>query len=285
MKLIMEHFPKGVEYITQFYWSLNRINFRLLWGDSNKIAFFFGENLMGEHRMFSNRIANSARFLQMPAESQLLYFHFILRADDDGVVESYPIMKLLGLPTDNYKILLAKGYIKELNEDQVIVITDWLEHNTIRADRKVNSIYLPMLQEKYPELPIIEPKPRSDVKDNSKRLNGQSTDRRSKVKLSKDKLSKVNLDQGNIIYECEYFKVFEKRHNNYRELHPTLNLIEKYKEARQWLIDNDKTMKRWTYITNWLKNSYKYNNYEITKEEINEYPGAIVRKKNIDVAL
>ena len=138
--------------------------------------------------MFSNRIANSAKFLQMPTEAQLLYFHMILRADDDGIVESYPLIKMLGIPTDNFKVLIAKGMIKELNEDQVIVITDWLEHNTIRADRKINSIYLPILKQKYPELPIIEPKPRSDVKDNTKRLNsGQST-----VSLSKDKLSKDN---------------------------------------------------------------------------------------------
>jgi hypothetical protein len=105
---------------------------------------------MAERRMFSNRILNSAKFLQMPTESQLLYFHMILRADDDGVVESYPLVKMLGIPTDNFKVLIAKGFIRQLNEDQVIVITDWLEHNKIRADRKVNSIYLPLLREKYP---------------------------------------------------------------------------------------------------------------------------------------
>ena len=126
--------------------------------------------MANNRRMFSNRIANSAKFLQMPTEAQLLYFHLILRADDDGIVESYPIIKLLGVPTDNFKVLKAKEYIRELNEDQVIVITDWLEHNTIRADRKVDSIYLPLLKKKYPELPIIMPKPRIDVEDNSKRL-------------------------------------------------------------------------------------------------------------------
>jgi hypothetical protein len=138
--------------------------------------------------MFSNRIANSARFLQMPIESQLLYFHMILRADDDGIVESYPLMRLLGLASDNFKILLAKGFIKQLNEDQVIVICDWLEHNTIRADRKVNSIYHHLLIENAPEIPFIEPKPRSDVENNSRRLgSGQSTGGISKVRLGKVK--------------------------------------------------------------------------------------------------
>jgi hypothetical protein len=142
---------------------------------------------MAQRRMFNNRIANSTKFLQMPAESQLLYFHMILRADDDGIVESYPLMKLLGAAPDSFKVLLAKGYIKQLNEDQVIVIIDWLEHNTIRADRKVDSIYLPLLNEKFPELPVIKPKPRVDVEDNSRRLRGLSTDG-----ISKDRLGYVN---------------------------------------------------------------------------------------------
>jgi len=137
---------------------------------------------MANHRMFSNRIANSAKFLQMPAESQLLYFHMVLRADDDGIVECYPLLKMLGVPPDVFKVLVAKNYIKQLNEDQVIVVMDWLEHNTIRADRKVDSIYKHLLPK---EIKTIEAKPRSDVIDNSKRLGGQSTDGISQVKLSK----------------------------------------------------------------------------------------------------
>lgn len=147
---------------------------------------------MASRRMFSNRIANSARFLQMPAESQLLYFHMVIRADDDGIVESYPLMKLLGVAPDNFKVLQAKGFIEKLNEDQVIVINDWQEHNKIRPDRKVDSIYLPLLLAKKPEAPIIAPQPRSDVKDNSKRVGGPST-----VGLSKDSIGKVSIGKVN----------------------------------------------------------------------------------------
>jgi len=128
----------------------------------------------------------------MPSEAQLLYFHMVLRADDDGVVESYPLMKLLGVAPDNFKVLLAKNFIKVLNEDQVIVITDWLEHNKIRVDRKVNSVYINLLKEKCPELPVIAPKPRSDVEDNSRRLGVDcprtAEDKLSQAKISEDKL-------------------------------------------------------------------------------------------------
>jgi len=152
---------------------------------------------MGQRRMFSNRIANSAKFLQMPMESQLLYFHMILRADDDGIVEAYPIIRLLGTAPDNLKVLLAKEFVKQLNEDQVVVITDWHEHNVIRADRKVDSIYINLLKNNCPEIPYIAPKPRSDVNDNSRRVHGQSTDSVREVMLSEDNLSKVNLIQEN----------------------------------------------------------------------------------------
>lgn len=137
---------------------------------------------MANRRMFSNRIANSARFLQMPLESQALYFHLVLRADDDGVVESYPIVRLLGVAPDSMKVLIAKEFVKVLNDDQVVLIHDWLEHNVIRADRKVNSIYQKLLPQ---NIVVVEPKPRSDVIDNSNRLGGPSTDGLSKVRLGK----------------------------------------------------------------------------------------------------
>lgn len=141
-------------------------------------------------RMFSSRIINSARFLQMSEGSQLLYFHLGMRADDDGIVEAWPIMKMLGTKPDDFKILCAKEFIAQLNAEQVIFIKDWKEHNTIRADRKINSVYFDLLKEAIPEGQLTFPKPRSDVKDNSGRVEpfagGQSTDGISKVKLSKD---------------------------------------------------------------------------------------------------
>ena len=117
----------------------------------------------------------------------------VLRADDDGIVECYPLLKMLGAAPDVFKVLIAKKYITQLNEDQVIVVMDWLEHNTIRADRKVDSIYKHLLPK---EIKTVEAKPRSDVIDNSKRLGGQSTDGISQVKLSKDNLINTPSKEG-----------------------------------------------------------------------------------------
>lgn len=207
--------------------------------------------------MFSNRIANSAKFLQMPAESQLLYFHMVLRADDDGIVESYPLMKLLGVPSDNFKVLKAKSFIRELNEDQVVVITDWTEHNTIRADRKVNSIYIGLLKECYPELPVIEPKPRSDVKDNTRRtVHGQSTDGISKVRLGKVKLSKDNNTTGKTKFSQpsleDVLNYCDERKNGV-----DANVFMDFYESKGWYVGKNK-MKDWrASVRTWEKRTPK----------------------------
>lgn len=177
---------------------------------------------MANRRMFSNRIGNSAKFLQMPTEAQNLYFHMILRADDDGVVESYPLVRLLGIPPDNFKLLVAKGYIRQLNEDQVIVITDWLEHNIIRADRKVDSIYKHLLPE---EILTLEAKPRADT---GKLSGGRPLDGISKVKLSQDKISKEIVAKSDIPYSLK--EEIKKLEDNPRR---DLNIVALYFEHRK----------------------------------------------------
>lgn len=128
--------------------------------------------------MFSQRITNSARFLKMSHSAQNLYFHFGLRADDDGVVEAFPIMQMLGSAEDDFKILVAKGFVVPLNDDLVAFITDWNEHNLIRADRKVNSIYKDLLLRIVPEAELVEPKPRADtgVPTGKKQTTGRPLD-------------------------------------------------------------------------------------------------------------
>ena len=137
---------------------------------------------MAERRMFSKRIIGSARFLRMPGSTQALYFHLGMAADDDGIVEAYPIMQMVNASEDDLRLLAAKGFVKVLNEDLVTYILDWQENNKIRADRKVNSIYKDLLLQVMPETPLIEPRQRADrvrpdiVQDNHGTQTGQPRD-------------------------------------------------------------------------------------------------------------
>jgi hypothetical protein len=136
----------------------------------------------------------------MPLTAHALYFHLALHADDDGVVESFPVMRTTGAAQDDLRILLAKKFIHQFNDDLVVFVTDWREHNFIRADRKTDSVYKDLLLQVVPEANVIQPKPRTDVKDNSKRMNQQpylqSTDSPRTVhgrhRLGKERLNNVN---------------------------------------------------------------------------------------------
>ena len=113
---------------------------------------------MAYRRMFSKRIVESTRFLRMPATSQNLYFHLGMNADDDGVVEAYPVMCVTGACDDDLKVLASKKFVTVLNQDLVTYINDWKEHNQVRADRKKDSIYKMLLLEVVPDAEIVEPK-------------------------------------------------------------------------------------------------------------------------------
>lgn len=117
---------------------------------------------MASRRMISSKIIDSARFIKMPVSCQNLYFHLISRADDDGVIEAFNIMRLVGASEDDLRVLVAKGFVVVLNEDLVTYVTDWLEHNNVRQDRKVDSIYKDLLIQMIDGIELVEAKPRSD---------------------------------------------------------------------------------------------------------------------------
>lgn len=100
---------------------------------------------MAEKRMFSNKIIGSGRFLRMPPTSRLLYYDLGMAADDDGIVEAFGVLRSDGCTEDDLRVLVAKGFIKILNEDFVAMITDWKTNNSIRADRHHPSIYAELL--------------------------------------------------------------------------------------------------------------------------------------------
>lgn len=91
--------------------------------------------------MFSLSIIDSDAFLDMPASSQLLYFHLSMRADDEGFIGNpKKIARIIGASDDDMKVLIAKRFLLSF-ESGVIVIKHWLMHNTIRMDRFGGTAY------------------------------------------------------------------------------------------------------------------------------------------------
>ena len=96
---------------------------------------------MANKRMFSNTITDSDLFLSMPLSSQALYFHYGMKADDEGFVGNpMSIVRMISSSIDDYKLLKAKGFIIEF-ESGVIVITHWKQNNYLQNDRVKPTLY------------------------------------------------------------------------------------------------------------------------------------------------
>ena len=96
---------------------------------------------MANKRMFSIDVVDTDKFLDMPVSTQALYFHFGMRADDDGFVSSpKKIVKIANCTNDDLRVLISKGYIIPF-ESGVVVITDWRKNNTLKGDRYKPTVY------------------------------------------------------------------------------------------------------------------------------------------------
>lgn len=142
---------------------------------------------MANRRMFSLDIVDTDRFLEMPATTQLLYFHLGMRADDDGFVSSPKrITKMMGCNDDDLKLLIAKAYLIPF-DNGVVVISDWNVNNWIRPDRKHETRFfqekslLELCNDKYILSDGLQPS------GNQVTTECHTEDRLSKDRLSKDK--------------------------------------------------------------------------------------------------
>ena len=172
---------------------------------------------MASRRMISNKIIDSARFIKMPISSQCLYFHLIAKGDDDGVVEAFNVMRMIGATEDDLKVLVAKGFVVVLNEDLVSYITDWQEHNLIRADRKVDSIYKDLVLQVVDDVELIEKKPSYYSRKKSLSTICQTND-----SIGKDSIGKVSIVEESIVEDI-YSPAKAEPNIPYKEITEYLN--------------------------------------------------------------
>ena len=90
---------------------------------------------MASRRMFAKSVTDSDTFLDMSFETQALYFHLCMNADDDGLVNNPKrIARVIGSNTDELELLAEKGFVISFKSG-VICITHWKVHNYIPKDR------------------------------------------------------------------------------------------------------------------------------------------------------
>lgn len=232
---------------------------------------------MATRRMFSKNIIESARFLRMPISSQALYFHLGIKADDDGVVEAYTVLRMTGATEDDLRVLSAKGLIVVLNEDLVTFITDWHEHNKIRPDRKIDSMYKDLLVQVLPDVDLIENRRRADVKklDDQWTDNGQPMDRIGKDRVGKDRVGKDNKDSRK---SCDYDDIHMQLANKLltyvkKNFSPKDTNLEAWaNDIRLMMTQDGRTEEQISRVIDWSQNdSFWYANVRSTKKLREKY--------------
>lgn len=107
---------------------------------------------MATKRMFSKDITGSDAFLDMPASTQVLYFHLGMEADDDGFVGNpKKVMRVIGSSEDDLKILLTKRFLLTFTSGVVVVKHHRINNNWDKYNCK-RTMYL----EEFSQLNIKE---------------------------------------------------------------------------------------------------------------------------------
>lgn len=203
------------------------------------ITIFYRGDGMAQRRMFSKKIINSAKFLKMPVSTQCLYFHLGLNADDEGVVEGFNIMRMISATEDDLKILVAKEFVIVLNEDLVSYITHWNEHNLIRAERKVDSIYKDLLI-RLTDVEFLEGNrnlgDESQMSPICQTNDSQVTDK-CQHRLGKDRLGKVKLGKERylerVLLTQEEHQQLTKKYEDETLLQKGLEILNNYIQAKE----------------------------------------------------
>lgn len=150
---------------------------------------FWGWKIMGNRRMISKTVTQTQRFLRLPLEAQALYFHLIQNCDDDGVVEAFPIIRMIGASEDNLGLLVIKQFVKPLNDEMVYFVVDFHEQNTVRRDRYTPSIYKDLLEQNAENLI-------TDSDDTTGKPLVNQTETIGTPNISKDNISKGKVSKG-----------------------------------------------------------------------------------------
>ncbi|AVH74737.1 hypothetical protein [Weissella koreensis] len=157
---------------------------------------------MAKRRMITLDIYDSDDFLDMPTESQNLFSHLVVRADDDGFVSNPKrLRRMLGYGDNVFDLLIAKGYVLAFKTGYV-VIAGWPSMNRVEPSKKTitNAKYeISQLRSINKRYELIENADTSIFEDASRKVLEirQQMSRKvlAQVRLGKDSIGKFSTGQ------------------------------------------------------------------------------------------
>lgn len=218
---------------------------------------------MAERRMFAKTIIDSDAFLDMPATSQLLYFHLCMRADDDGFINSpRKVQRIVGCSDDDLRLLIMKRFLIPF-ESGVVVIKHWKIHNYIRQDRYKETVY----QEE--KALLIEKENKAYTLDGQPSGNRLTYQRETQVSLGKERKEEEKHSRRFTPPSVEEVRAYCKERNN--DIDPA-EFVDFY-TAKGWKVGNQ-PMKDWkAAVRTWEKRrepKFSAKEMEVEELDINE---------------
>lgn len=160
---------------------------------------------MANRRMLNKMVVESDPFFEMPADSQALYMHLVLNADDEGFVGNpETIRRMTGFSRDSLRLLIAKEFLISF-QSGVVVVTHWEMQNKIQPSRKTKTIFT---DEKG--LLLVDEQGKYLIFNNSSEPCQQDADKMSEecqrvadktseqVSIGKDSIDKYSIDKSSI---------------------------------------------------------------------------------------
>lgn len=160
---------------------------------------------MANRRMLNKTVVESDPFFEMPADSQALYMHLVLNADDEGFVGNpETIRRMTGFSKDSLKLLIAKGFLISF-QSGVVVVTHWEMQNKIQPSRKTKTIFtdekgllLVDEQGKYLIFNNLSEPCQQDADKMSEECQRVADKTSEQVSIGKDSIDKYSIDKSSI---------------------------------------------------------------------------------------
>lgn len=177
----------------------------------------------------------------MPTEARLLYYDLGMKADDDGVVEAFTVLRTTGVAKKALDALVKSGFVVVLNNDLVTYITDWKQNNFIRPDRYKASVYSDLLQRFTDGIPQVDQRYTQDS-------TGEDSEDKESIEYIADKPPRSRFIPPSVEEVREFCQ--EKNHSIDPE-----KFVDYY-TSNGWMVGRNK-MKDWkAAVRSWAKNGY-----------------------------
>ena len=226
---------------------------------------------MANRRMISAELMRSDEFLSLPNQSQLLYIHLLVEADDDGFLQGKKrIMAMLGMKPAVLHKLTEAGFLIEFPSGAT-VITHWKLFNQIKKDR-----YTPTKHRVEMAQLTFEPETGYALKAQPQRLpeaaSSAAPETAPAAAAAQPETEAPQKAVSDAPRACPYaaplpladgseYVALQREADEWRRLYPGVDLTQEMRNMRGWLLSHPEKRKTaesiGRFINTWLANAQK----------------------------